>query len=135
MPKSLITDAQKDMVVIRYRDSKWTMRKIAQSLNTSPRTINRILVEKGVLDRPVIRARQIEKVLKYYGLENPDQLHLALEYLKEDKIIVVRDFMVNMPVEAYAVLLKDIIHLREAKRHNSSVANVMKQLANKAGGS
>lgn len=77
---SKLNDAQKERVVELY-DAHVKQINIAQYFNVSPRTINRILIEKGVLASPEMKEfnqTQILKLCAEHGL-TADSLRKKLE--------------------------------------------------------
>lgn len=67
-----LTDVQKNFVIKAYQAKHKTQKELAQYLDVSERTINRVLVEAG-LATPVARikgeAHQVMQLLKKYGVD------------------------------------------------------------------
>jgi AraC-like DNA-binding protein len=69
-----LTEAQKDAAVAYYKSNVLNLKEIAQCFGTSPRTISRVLQERG-LATPVPRlkgeAYQAVQLMKEYDLSIP----------------------------------------------------------------
>lgn len=70
-----LTPNQKDTLVSWYSQKLYNQKQIAERFNTSERTVNRVLIERG-LATPVARikgeAHQLVKLVRSYGLTNAD---------------------------------------------------------------
>lgn len=136
MSKSKLTDRQKEMIVLNYQHKRKTMREMAEILEVSPRTIGRVLTEHG-LAGPITKVREnaakFMKIMKSYGITTEAHMAVVLDAHKNgpDRNDVL-NFMANMEEHSYYMLLSEIVHLREAKKHNISVNAAMLKLERKA---
>jgi hypothetical protein len=136
MSKSKLTDAQKDMIVLNFQHKRMTITKMAETLEVSTRTIGRVLDERG-LNGPVNAQRQQAakalKIIKSYGIDSDAKLIGVLDILQHGPTNKeVLKAMAEMDEASYNKLLAEIIHLREAKKHNISVTGAMMKLERKA---
>lgn len=88
MSVKCLTPAQKEMIAFWYTRKLWNITELALKCGVSPRTINRVLIEKG-LATPVARlkgeAHQVMKLLEKYGMS-----HGSLKFLLETKFPTVK---------------------------------------------
>ena len=96
-----ISSPIKDEIVVAYRAKTLNQLELAQFFNTSPRTINRILEERG-LATPVARikgeAYQAMQLLKQYGLTVGD-LKTMLDKTSITKNAFVENYLLNASEE------------------------------------
>lgn len=111
MTVKCFTDWQKDNIAQYYKTKQWSITELATMFVTSPRTIGRILEEKG-LASPVSRlkgeAYRAMKLLEQYGL-TVDQLEVVLHHNKHS----VRNaslYAPNEPKNQTAALFRQPIH-------------------------
>ena len=72
MSVKCISKAQKDLIVFWYKNKMFNQKELAEKVNTSQRTINRVLIEAG-LATPVERikgeAYHVMQLLKKHSLD------------------------------------------------------------------
>ena len=85
MPVKCLSAAQKNFIGVAYRNKHKTQKELAEYLNTSERTVNRVLEELG-LATPVARikgeAYQVMQVLKKYNIHSANDLDAQLSALR-----------------------------------------------------
>ncbi len=85
MTVKCLNDVQKNFVIKAYQAKHKTQKELATYLNTSERTINRVLIEYG-LATPVARikgeAYQVMQVLKKYNIQSANDLDAQLSTLR-----------------------------------------------------
>lgn len=123
-----LTEEQKARVKYLF-DINMTIKEISQMTDISRRSVGRILIEAGIKGTPVKEGKEVLAMLKAHKVSVED-LHKLLVF--KPGINEARQFIVNLDDDTYSKLLAEVIHLREAKRFNSSVTNAMLQLTNKA---
>lgn len=98
MPIKSLTDAQKTCIIEVYQDKNLTQKEIAQCMGTSQRTINRVLVEAGLLT-PVPRiqaeAYTVMQVLKKHGID-PSKLDQTLSFAENITKHEVETFLLTL---------------------------------------
>lgn len=81
MSVKCLNEAQKNFVIKAYQAKHKSQKELAEYLNVSERTINRVLIEAG-LATPVARikgeAYRVMQVLKKYGITSVEQLERDL---------------------------------------------------------
>ncbi len=81
MSVKCLSDVQKNFVIKAYQAKHKSQKELAQYLDVSERTINRVLTEAG-LATPVARikgeAYQVMQLLKKYGITSVEQLDRTL---------------------------------------------------------
>ncbi len=81
MSVKCLSDVQKNFVIKAYQAKHKSQKELAQYLDVSERTINRVLIEAG-LATPVARikgeAYQVMQLLKKYGITSVEQLDRTL---------------------------------------------------------
>lgn len=89
MTVKCLPQAKKDLLVTWYRNKVYNQKELAEKLNTSERTINRVLVEYG-LATPVARiqgeAYHVMQLLKKHGMD----LNSLKKLLEPPHVAVVR---------------------------------------------
>ena len=88
MAVKCLTPAQKEMIAFWYTRKVMNLTEIAMHCGVSPRTINRVLVEKGLattVSRIKGEAYRTMKLLEKYGMG-----YGALKYLLETKFPTVK---------------------------------------------
>ena len=89
MTVKCLSQAKKDLLATWYRNKVYNQKELAEKLNTSERTINRVLVEYG-LATPVARiqgeAYHVMKLLKKHGMD----LNSLKNLLEPPHVAVVR---------------------------------------------
>ena len=82
MTVKCLNETQKNFVIKAYQAKHKSQKELAEYLNVSERTINRVLIEAG-LATPVARikgeAYQVMQLLKQYGITSVDQLKSQLD--------------------------------------------------------
>ena len=86
MPVRCLNDSQKNFVVVAYQAKHKTQKELAEYLQVSERTINRVLIENG-LATPIARikgeAYQVMQLLKAHDVD----------YAKLQKILQYKDLL------------------------------------------
>lgn len=84
-----LTQAQKDLIVFWYQNKMFNQKELADKCLTSERTINRVLIERG-LATPVARikgeAYHVMQLLKKHGMD----LNSLKNLLEPPHVAVVR---------------------------------------------
>lgn len=84
MTVKCLRDFQKDLACSWYKQKLKSQKELAEHFNTSERTINRVLIERG-LATPVARikgeAYHVMQYLQTMGISNVEDLKLHLAYL------------------------------------------------------
>lgn len=151
MTVKVLTDAQKSTVVTIYQAKTKSIKELASYLNTSSRTIVRVLNESGYLTEAQLAVEQANKaaeVLRTWGI-SAHQLNGFLSELEDRGLLVTEDGKItalatpapdrNEIIKAtshledgtWNALLADIVTARVAVQHNKHVQTNMLNLQNK----
>jgi DNA-binding transcriptional regulator YhcF (GntR family) len=151
MAVKAITDAQKELIRVNYVNKRMNQKQMAEALDVSERTINRVLNELGLLTAvPRLKgeAHQALTVLAAWGIA-PARLQECLAELEDAGLLVTEDgkitaiarpaptrdeiiaAAVKLEEGTWAAMLSDIVTARVAFDKNRHVQTHMLNIQNK----
>jgi len=121
MPVKTLTDTQKQAVLTVYKSKTKTIKEIAHHLNTSERTVVRVLNEMGEYTEKQLAAMKTQQEL----------LHAKECISRGPTTRQIIKACMEMEEGTWAALLKDIVTARVAKAANTHVQTAMLNIENK----